>query len=90
MESFDFDKIAKISHLEFDEHEKERFIKDMQEMLSLAESICALDDEPLPEIPTLNVIPLSPDEESTYCGKTLILQSKRNDGTFVAVPSSIE
>lgn len=90
MNSFDFDKTAKLSHLEFSESEKHRFIKDMQEMLSLADSLCALDKEDTVCALHENIISLEKDEERVNDCKSLLDQSKRNDSTFIIVPSSID
>ena len=90
MENFDFDKVAKLSRLEFSDTEKQSFINDMHEMLCLASSLCAVDKEELQKNTYENIISTSPDEQHDDSCGSLVLQSKRHDGTFVRVPSSLE
>ena len=90
MINFDFDKISMLSHLVFSEDEQQSFIKDMHEMLSLADSLCTLDKEETPKMLHENVIPLDKDEEKKSDCPELIKLSKRNDGVFITVPSSLE
>ncbi len=84
----DFEKAAKLSHLSFNESEKESFIKDMTDILAFADTLYELDNDSIPEITKMPVTPLENDKVHESATK-LISQSKKNDGTYIVVPSAI-
>ncbi len=85
----DFEKAARLSHLSFNEGEKESFIKDMTDILAFADTLCELDAKGFSDSAALPVTPLEKDEVHEDTSK-LLAQSKKNDGTYVVVPSSID
>ncbi len=85
----DFDKAAKLSHLSFEEGEKESFIKDMTDILAFADTLCEFDVSEHERM-KMPKTPLDDDEKSSQSYSELICQSKKSDGTYIIVPCAID
>lgn len=89
MNRADFEKAAKLSHLSFDDDEQERFIKDMTDILAFADTLCELDTLVLSEVCHVTAVPFEKDEVCQGISESILAQSKKNDGTYIVVPSTL-
>lgn len=86
MNSFDLERIARLSNIEFTNDSKDGFIKDMTEILSFTEKLSELDNIEVKEAKSILTTPLAKDEICTQ-NTPVLSQSKHFDGKYFIVPS---